>query len=208
MSIFHKLSGFILPKEVDFFGNLNLQCSKTEQVVSVLHDIYLANTKAAATLGEAIADANTLRVQHLVELNEVLITPVDKEAISRLYLSLDWIVLSVKHLHIEISTYNISTLAEYESMLNILCRQMEEMSTCFLLLKGKKFSEVLNRTNAIIALDDALIREYSAQTASLFSGNSVIRILQHKEILTQLKEVSKRIHVCANNIEDIVFKMN
>lgn len=208
MSLSDKISGFILPKEVDFFGNLNLQCSKTEQVVNILHDIYLDRARTPAVLNDAIEAANTLRVKHLAELNEVLVTPVDKEAISRLYLSLDWIVLSVKHLHIEISTYNISSLVEYEAMLNILCRQMEEMSACFLLLKDKKFSDVLNRTNAIIALDDSLIREYSAQTASLFSGNSVIRILQHKEILTQLKEVSKRIHVCANNIEDIVFKMN
>lgn len=208
MSFFKKLSGFILPKEVDFFGNLSNQSTITQHIVTTLHDIYIKKTKTSEHLDIAIKEANELRIKNLTELNNVLITPVDKEAISRVYLSLDWISLSVQHLDVEINAYNITSLFEYEKIFSLLKDQMEKMSTCFSYLKKKKYNEVLNETNDIIRMDDGLIKEYSVQVAILFKNDSMNFILGHKEILSQLKEVSKRIHVCANNVEDIVFKMH
>ena len=208
MNFFKKLSGFILPKEVDFFGNLNQQSTITQQIVNTLYGIYIERSKTSLQLDEAIGKANELRIKNLIELNNVLITPVDKEAISRVYLSLDWIVLSIKHLDVEINAYKISSLAEYEKIFIFLKEQMEKMDECFALLKKKKYNEVLKKINDIIRLDDELIKEYSGQLSALFDSDSTKHILRHKEILSQLKEVSKRIHVCANTMEDIVFKMN
>ena len=42
----------------------------------------------------------------------------------------------------------------------------------------------------------------------LFENKDINHVLKHKEILTQIKEISKRIHICGNHLEDIVFKMN
>jgi uncharacterized protein len=208
MKLFKKLAGFILPKEVDFFGNLCNQSAVTQHIVTTLRDIYIEKTKTTEHLDKAIEDANELRIKNLEELNNVLITPVDKEAISRVYLSLDWITLSIQHLNVEIGAYNVSSLNVYEKIFNLLKNQMEQLSSCFSLLKKKKYSEVMDGMNDIIRLDDELIQEYAVQLAALFKNDSIKFILGHKEILFQLKEVSKRIHVCANNVEDIVFKMH
>ena len=208
MKFFKKLAGFILPKEVDFFGNLSRQNTITQHIVNTLYDIYIEKTKTSEHLDNAIKEANELRIKNLVELNNVLITPIDKEAISRVYLSHDWIALSIQHLDVEISAYTITSLLEYKKIFSLLKTQMEEMNVCFSSLKKKKYDEVLAGINNIIRLDDDLIKEYSTQLAVLFKNDSMKFILGHKEILSQLKEVSKRIHVCANTVEDIVFKMN
>ncbi|MCB0777394.1 MAG: hypothetical protein KDB99_13865 [Chitinophagaceae bacterium] len=208
MGIFKKLSGYILPKEVDFFGNLYSQCVLTQQVVSMLQDIYITKSKSTDQLESIIEKSGSLRKQNLVELNSVMITPVDKEAISRMYLSLDWIVLSIKHLNAEITAYNISSLEEYEKIIVMLHAEMKEMEKCFSLLKEKKFADVLTGVNVIIATDDELINEYSTQLALLITSEDIKHIIRYKDILAQLKEVSKRIHVTANSIQDIVFKLN
>lgn len=208
MGIFKKLSGYILPKEVDFFGNLYSQCVLTQQVVSMLQDIYITKSKSTDQLESIIEKSGSLRKQNLVELNSVMITPVDKEAISRMYLSLDWIVLSIKHLNAEIAAYNISSLKEYEKIIVMLHSEMKEMEKCFSLLKEKKFADVLAGVNVIIATDDELINEYSGQLALLLTSGDIKHIIRYKDILAQLKEVSKRIHVTANNVQDIVFKLN
>lgn len=208
MGIFKKLSGYILPKEVDFFGNLYSQCVLTQQVVSMLQDIYITKSKSTDQLESIIEKSGSLRKQNLVELNSVMITPVDKEAISRMYLSLDWIVLSIKHLNAEIAAYNISSLKEYEKIIVMLHSEMKEMEKCFSLLKEKKFADVLAGVNVIIAIDDELINEYSEQLALLLTSGDIKHIIRYKDILAQLKEVSKRIHVTANNVQDIVFKLN
>lgn len=205
---FKKLSGFILPKEIDFFGNLAAQSRVTARVIYLLKEIYFEKGIAAEQLSEAMEEAHQLRTKNLAELNEVLITPVDKEAISRIYLSLDWIVLSIKHLYVELNAYQISSLREHEKIFLILGRQIEKITTCFEKLKMKKYDEVMHEVNEIIKLDDQLIREYSVQLVNLFNNDSVNHILPLREILSQLREISKRMHVAANNIEDIVFKMH
>ncbi len=208
MNVFKKLSDFILPKEVDFFGNLQAQSVITQQVVIMLHSIYIQKTKTSEQLNNIIQKANDERMEKLIELNSVMITPVDKEAISRIYLNLDWIVLSIKHLDVEIAAYTISSLSEYEAIFLLLQKQMLQMNECFTLLKQKKYDEVITKVNAIILMDDELIKEYSVELATLLQSDSIKHIIRHKEILTQLKEISKRIHITANSIEDVVFKMN
>ncbi|UKJ07825.1 hypothetical protein [Solitalea lacus] len=199
---------YILPKEIDFFGNLHHQSEITKEVLDTLHNIYVDMSKTNEQLIAKIQEANKMRMSHLVELNSVMITPVDKEAISRIYVELDWIVLSIKHLNIEISAHHISNLKEYERMILLLKKQMIKMNDCFLNLKQKKYGELLSMVNSIIRMDDELIKEYSVQVSVLLLKENIRDIIRHKEILTQLKEVSKRIHVCANSIEDIVFKLN
>ncbi|SMO53605.1 hypothetical protein [Solitalea koreensis] len=208
MSLLNKLSDFILPKELDFFGSLHEQSVITQRVIIMLYGIYIEKSETSEQLEVIIEKANDERVKKMKELNEVMITPVDKEAISRIYLQLDWIVLSIKHLNVEIAAYNISSLTEYGKIFLLLQKQIEKMNDCFLMLKQKKYEEVMMSANEIILLDDELIKEYSTQLANLFTSDSIKHIFRHKEILTQLKEISKRIHVSVNSIEDIVFKLN
>jgi uncharacterized protein Yka (UPF0111/DUF47 family) len=208
MNLFKKLKSYILPKEVDFFGNLTKQSRMTEAIVTELYNIYISTSGDATELRSLITESKNMRTKNLIELNAVLITPVDREAISRAYVNLYWIVLSIKHLDMEIGSYDIKSLNEYENILVNLKQQMNVMSTCFQLLKDNKHSDVLSNVYQVIHLDNTLILDYSRHLNKLFDGKDMKHILQHKEILSQLKEISKRIHFCANSVEDIVFKMN
>lgn len=208
MSLFSRIQSYILPKEIDFFATLIEHSTIVEEVIETLYKIYITNQSNNDSLHQQFEKAEKLRQKNLMELNEVLITPIDKEAISRAYLNLDWVILSVKHLDIEMKAYQITYLHEYEAIFDLLNRQIKKTSLCFKLLKEKKFEEVLNESKEIILMDDELIREYSIKLSNLFDNQISIHVLKHKEILSQLKEISKRIHFCANTIEDFVFKMN
>ena len=60
----------------------------------------------------------------------------------------------------------------------------------------------------VINLDDLLIKEYAELLIRLFKEENMGKVLEHKEILSQMREISKQIHICSNQLEDIVFKMN
>lgn len=207
-SILNRLQTYILPKEVDFFNNLVDHAALVESVVDTMHDVYVSGVGRAEALQIAFDAAETLRQNNLFELHNVLITPIDKEAISRAYLHLDWVILSIKHLDLEVRAYGITRLKEYESIFSILREQTRKSTHCFRQLKEKRYESVLNEAKEIIALDDALIADYSKRLSGLFQGEVSMHVIKHKEILSQLKEVSKRIRICTNLIEDFVFKMN
>ena len=202
-----RMSDYILPKEIDFFGNLVEQSTITRDIIQALYDIYIDNKKQPDTLPPLLEHAEGIRKQNIAELNKVLITPLDREALSRAHINLDWVVLSIKHLTIEFNTFSITSLKEYEKIFALLLKEIEGIADSFRMLKSKKYEKVLSNISDIIQMDDEVISEYSFLLGSLFSNDNFKTVLAYKEILTQLKEVSKRIHVCANSVEDIVFKM-
>jgi len=208
MGIFEKLRSFILPKEVDFIENLRQQSLLTEKVVSELSNVYLLKSDNDKQIKRLSESAKKLRKENLIELNSVFITPVDKEAISRLFNNLYWIVLSIKHLEDEIDTYGIKKLVEYKEIFTLLDQQIKATTACFSHIQKKNFDEVMKETNKIIHLDNEVIKLYANYLAELFKNKDMQHVLQHREILSQLKEISKRVHVCSNYIEDLVFKMN
>ena len=44
--------------------------------------------------------------------------------------------------------------------------------------------------------------------AELSKSNNLKDMFVEKELLSQLKEIGKRLQICANSLEDIVIKMN
>ena len=208
MTIFNTLSKFILPKAVDFFGNLYRQSLLTREVIVTLHRTHCEKSMSGDQLKDTIAQVDQLRKKYLSELNMVMLTPIDKEAISRAHLCLDWVVLSVKHFNTEITIYQIDPSIGYEKIFINLIDQMEIITNSFLKLKNKQYDQILHDMESVISLDDELIAEYSRQSKVLFEGSSMKDVLTQREILFQLKEVSKHIHICANTVEDMVFKMH
>ena len=209
MSILKKLSKFFVPSDVDYFGELSDQSKLTGNIVRNLKDIYTQNpSEDIQKINSLIENAKEKRKERLIELNKAFITPVDKEAISRVYSSLYWIDLSIKHLIIGTDTYQINNLSPYAKILKWLVDEIENLNAGFNLLNKKKFDDILKKVEYVIHLDNILIKEYTQQLWQLFNKNEISSIVPQKEILSQLKEISKRMHFCANQLEDIVFKMN
>jgi hypothetical protein len=55
---------------------------------------------------------------------------------------------------------------------------------------------------------EILIEIYIKKMAELADSNDLREIFITKELLAQLKEIAKRMQVCANSLEDIVVKMS
>jgi uncharacterized protein Yka (UPF0111/DUF47 family) len=204
-----RLKRLILPKEINFFQSLSQQSSLTSHIIDELATFYLEkSSQNPGKIFDLIAEAKKRRLANLKELNATFITPVDKEAISRVYVHLHWVALSIKHLVTEIDTYKIYELRKCKKMFDLLGQEMAQLTTGITLLDSRKYELVMDSVYQVIHLDNELIKEYADVLARLFQESDIQEILKHREILSQLKEISKRIHICANHLEDLVFKMN
>lgn len=205
----NKLKGWILPKEINFFKSLNEHSLQTLNVVENVAAFYTAtDDHNSGHILDLISELKKNHANNLKELNSTFITPVDRESISRAYSHLYWVALSIKHLVMETEIYKINNLTEYKEIFDLLQQEMSHLTDGFNKLDTKNYFSALEIVDLIIHLDNVLIRNYATQLAILFDEKNIQHILIHKDILSQLKEISKRIHICANLLEDIVFKMN
>ena len=155
MKIFKKLSSYILPETIDFFGQLTQQSEDTKSILSELKNFYIENSsKDTSCLFDFISKAKLSRKENLKQLNKVFITPVDKEAISRAYEHLHWIVLSIKHLIIEMDEFQIYHLKDYDTLLTLLYDEMDKLTEGFSMLNKKEYDEILKKTYEVIHHDN------------------------------------------------------
>jgi len=208
MNLFSKLKDYFIPKSIYFFGDLKRQSDHTKNIVGYLQYLIVGHGgHDLQTLFHLISKAKESRNKSLKLLNEALITPVDKEAIGRVYLSLHWIDLSVKHLAIEMETYQIYFLENFTELLGLLNQAMQGLSEGFLDLQNKNFDAIFEASELAVHKDNQLIAEYAKQYNELLKNKDLSWALRYKEILSQIKEISKRMHFCAYQLEDIVYKL-
>lgn len=209
MKMLEKIKSWILPKEIDFFKALAQQGLQTQNIIDTLRKSYVESaSQNHDVLFSLIAEAKENQSANLKNLNAAFITPVDREAIARAHTQLFWVTLSIKHLVIEIDTYQIYNLSEYQSIFELLQQEMSELVNGYKMLHTKTYDKALENIDQIIHLDNKVIKLYANFLAELFKDTDLPRVFMHKEILSQLKEISKRMHVCANLLEDIIFKLN
>lgn len=203
-----KLEQYILPKEIDFFGLLQEQSVLTKHIIDELYAIHMpSGTGDTEALTELMDKAEQRRTAHLKSLYQVFITPVDKEAIGRAVTNLDWVVMSVKHLQAELAVFKISNIADYTGIFDLLKQEIDCVHNGFKLLEADDRERALQNVADIIRLDNELIQEYARKLAEQLGKGDTGSIMVQHEILAQLKEVSKRIRMCAGDLEDILFKL-
>lgn len=205
----NKLKQWILPKEIDFFKSLSEQSQRTLDIVEELSTFYTVDQgQDSQRVLDRIAEAKKNRSENLKELNSAFITPVDRESLSRAYTHLYWVALSIKHLIIEMDTYKIFHLKQYKDIFDLIQEELTQLTDGFKSLSTKDYHSALKIVGHIIHLDDELIAKKATHLEELFKRDDFREILTHREILAQLKEISKRVHICANLMEDIVFKIS
>jgi len=205
----NKFNDWFLPKEIDFFKSLSDHSLRTLNIVENLATFYVKNSdQNPQYIIDLISDLKKNHSHNLKELNSTFLTPVDRESISRAYSHLYWVALSIKHLIVEIDTYKIYHLSEYTDIFDLLQQEMSRLTNGFKKLDTKNYVDALEVIDQIIHLDNELIHSYAKHLSTLLNENNFQHILMHKGILSQLKEISKHIHICANLLEDIIFKLN
>ena len=200
---------YILPKEVDFLAALNEHSMTIKKITDDLYHCFLENDEQSC---EAILQdqhkAKEIRDANMKDLLDTFITPFDRESIYRVITQLDWIAISVRHFVIEAKAYKINQLDEnYAALIKKLQLQAELLTAGFKTVKSsaKKTADNAQRVRDTY---DELMNIYVARMAQLAQCNDTHKVFVQRELLAQLKEISKRMRMCANSLEDIVMKMS
>ena len=198
---------YILPKEIDFNTALQQQVNATRDTVLDLCDYCVENDRVA--LKRVTADereCRTFKNQNMHELLDVFITPYDRESIYRIIDEIDWVALSVKHLAIDILVYKVNCPESYGPIFTSLRQMADALAEGFVFLADKKLHEIVRVVNEIYVSYDQAVEQCVIAAANHLENDEIKTFLAHREILFQLKEVAKRIHVSANSLEDMAIK--
>jgi len=199
---------YILPREIDFNAYLLDQARLGH---SVVRSLYEAGQDGHDISRESMEDitrkAQELKTRNMTKLLDVFITPYDKESIYRMITQLDWLVLSVKHFLLETRIYHIHGLGDYESILARLLDMSATLEQGIAALEGRKLTEIAGHINRIHLAYDQVVEACATAAARLLEEEDCKHILRHRDILSQLKEIAKRIQVTANTLEDMAIKV-
>jgi uncharacterized protein Yka (UPF0111/DUF47 family) len=200
---------YILPKEVDFLSALNEHSMIIKDITDDLYKCFLeSNTQSCDAILEDQHKAREIRDTNMKELLNTFITPFDRESIYRVITQLDWIAISIRHFVIETQAYNIHKLdKEYGVIIQHIQLQAELLTAGFKTLKTNQ-EKTAQSAKRVRDTYDELMDIYVDKMAHLAKAQNIQTMFVQKEILAQLKEISKRMRMTANSLEDIVMKMS
>jgi predicted phosphate transport protein (TIGR00153 family) len=144
----------------------------------------------------------------IMELNNAFITPIEREDILQLAMSMDDVLDGLEHCAALFEMYSVTEADEY------MIKFGEEINACAIeiaesieLMSNKKLLDI--RTNAIKIKDHEStcddIRRHSIK--HLFSKEKdPIKIIQYKEIYENLEEIADSCQGVANVLETIIMK--
>ena len=151
-------------------------------------------------------EADQVHYQLVDAINHTFITPIDREDLFRLSLSIDDLAdyawTTVKDLHI----YDIPPDKNLLSMANILLQMADGLLLCVINLKGNR-PIVATEAKKVKKLENAMNGRFHESIAELFTSDDVKRILKYREIYSHMNHASDKGDMCANLIQDIIVKL-
>ncbi len=199
---------FLLPKEVDFNAAMLGQARVGREMVELLYRLCVdGEQEALEKIGERAEAARTLKNRNMKELLDVFITPYDKESIYRMITQLDWIALSVKHFQLEVTVYRIPSLRGHEPIVSLLREMARTLEDGLVQLGRTPLQHMGEEIDRIRDLYDEVVSHCARASADLDARLECKQLLHQRDVLLQLKEVAKRIHVAANTLEDMAIKV-
>lgn len=200
---------YILPKDIDFVSALEKQSHIVNKITKDLYICFIEGNQDNCT---AILNdehkAKKMKEKNMKELLDTFITPVDRESIYRVITQLDWIALSIRHFVLEANAYNVHKLSSgYIDILKDIDTQASTLNIGFKNIKSSP-KIVIKSAQEVRDGYDSLTSTYIQEMTKLSQSDNIKEVFIHRELLSQLKEISKRMQVCANSLEDIVIKMN
>ena len=202
------INRFILPKTVDFDQALQAQAGI---MLTTLEDVYLASKNddmnALTRIALHAEKARAMKSANMKELLDVFITPYDKESIYRIITQLDWITLSIKHFYLETSAYRIDSIQQFEPIIRQLIDMAKLLKQCITQLAAKNPKTIAPKITLINDRYDEVVTRCAEFVAQLLQQKDCKEIISHRDLLAQLKEIAKRIHVSAYSLEDLAIKV-
>ena len=204
------LQKYVLPKEVDFISGLEAHSLSVHKIIRDLHLCFIeAKVERCSAIINDEHEAQCIRERNMQELLDAFITPIDRESIYRVISQLDWIAVSVRHFVLEAQAYGITTLENgYTDIFSLLKKQSFALNLGFVNLKKSNATLVAQNAQSVRDNYDKLIELHIKKMAEIANSDNIREMFIQKELLLQLKEISKRLQISANSLEDIVIKMN
>jgi uncharacterized protein Yka (UPF0111/DUF47 family) len=203
------ISRFLLPRQVDFNTALLTQAQLCRAIVDTLS---LACTADDVGQLEAISNSakqgHELKDRNMQLLLDVFITPYDKESIYRMITELDWVTLSVKHFQLEAQAYRLRSLRDYAPITAVLADMAAALEAGIRSLPDKALLPVGQSAASIHDRYDEVVGLCATASARLIAQGDIKQIIRRRDLLLQLKEVAKRIHIAANTLEDMTIKVS
>ena len=199
---------YILPKEIDFLSALHTHAMIIKKIIDDFEKCFIKeDEKHCQFILEDQHQAKEIRDSNMKNLLNVFITPIDRESIYRVITELDWIAISMRHFVMEAKAYEITHLDDdYKKMINLLQLQAELLAAGFKTVKSDalKTAESAKRVRDSY---DAFVALYIQKMRQISNMTDVRTLFIHKELLFQLKDISKRMRMTANSLEDIIMKL-
>ncbi|WP_178862805.1 DUF47 domain-containing protein [Thiomicrorhabdus cannonii] len=204
------LQKYVLPKEVDFLGALNLHAQAIKRITHDLQACFIdGNETSCQAVIEDQHQAKNIKDTNMNELLNSFITPIDRESIFRIISQLDWLSVSIRHFIIEAKAYEIDKLHDgYSTLFFQICQSADHLAKGFEKLIEREHNAVATEAQNVRDSYDYLVDIYAEKMALLSKSNNLQEMFIHRELLLQLKEIGKRFQVCANSLEDILVKMS
>ncbi len=199
---------FLLPREVDFERAMLDQASVARAMVELLFRLCDEEDRGVlAAIDEQAGEAHRLKDRNMKELLDVFITPYDKESIYRMITQLDWISLSVRHFRLEVEYYQAPPLAGHEAIVSLLREMARSLEDGLERLGKAPLAALGKEIDRIRQLYDEVVTHCARAASQLDPKVGCKQLLHQRDLLFQLKEVAKRIHVAANTLEDMAIKV-
>ena len=205
-SLFKK---YIIPHDINFIEMLQEQSQAVHKIILDLHKCFIETSQENCdSITEDEHKTKSLKDRNMTQLLDAFITPLDRESIYRAVTQLDWIAISAKHFVLETKAYEIHDLNEYKELFNLIKDASSSLQEGFEALNQNKPAKVARIADKTRNLTDEISEEYIKQMVILSQSSDFKKIFIYKEVLSQLKEIGKRIHVSANTLQDIIVKMD
>jgi len=202
------ISSLLLPHEVDFNAALRTQAHTSAVMVNDLYRACVNEDRGALeSIAATAQQARDQKSANMAQLLDVFITPYDKESIYRMITQLDWIALSVRHFQLETEVYDIHSLSQYQPILAVLQEMVGLLEEGIGALPAKQLQFIAVGISQIRDRYDQVVELCATATAALLAQDDIKHIIRHKDMLVQLKEIAKRIHITANTLEDMAIKV-
>ncbi|MCS7165075.1 MAG: DUF47 family protein [Candidatus Calescibacterium sp.] len=204
----HKNIFSIFPKQENFFAYLH-QCS--EILIEICQEIKKLYNNPTEEVFNKIIDlehkADNLVYEYRHKLNEVFITPLDREDLHQLIIQLDNIIDFAKSSAEKYFLYKPKNRYDFiDQMLDILTTSSGKVRELINIIKSQS-KEIIKLVNEICELEKQADAVNRRGIAKLFEdGNDILETIKVKEILSQLEETIDRTQMFAITIENSIFK--
>lgn len=203
---------FNIRKTDPFFTDLLAIAEKVRDAVHYAHDFKITNAEelheASVVLKKYETDGDALIYELTTKLNKSFMTPIEREDILKLSITMDDILDGVEHFIAHLEMFSLIHTDEYiEAFMENIMKSTDEIVQAMELLAKKKLVEMRDHAVRIKEYERVCDEIFRRSIKQLFLTEvNPIRIIQLKDLYEQLEDVADYCEDVANTINTIIMR--